>query len=530
MKTLYYGGTILTMEKESEPEAILVENGRIIGVGKKTELAATSAITEYDLMGKALLPAFLDPHSHLTAVAQTLGMADLNGADSFEEIARRLKEYLTQAKPQPGEWIIGFGYDQNALQEKRHPNKRLLDQVHSGNPVLITHASGHMGVLNSAALAALGITGDTQDPEGGRIGRMPGSREPDGFLEETAFTGRTGQVPRPTIAQQLRQLSRAEEIYLKNGITTIQDGLTRDPEWSLLSTAAEQQRLKADVVCYADLEQNEGFLELHPDYAGKYHNHLKIGGYKIFLDGSPQGRTAWVRTPYCGEPADYCGYPVHPTPKVAKFIKTALREHAQLLAHCNGDAAAEQLISCLEEAVLETGQQPVRPVMIHAQLVQRDQLPRMAKLGMFASFFTAHTWYWGDIHLKNFGRDRAEKISPARSAQEFGVPFTFHQDSPVIPPDMIDTLWCAVNRRTKEGVSLDGGEKISILEALEAITRNAAAQYGEEQEKGTIREGKRADLVILSENPLAVPPEDLRRIKVVETIRAGETLYRSDIK
>jgi predicted amidohydrolase YtcJ len=524
LKQLYFGGPILTMEDVPDPEAVLVVDGRIEQTGRLSEFSGEAEVQRIDLKGRALLPAFLDPHSHLTAVAQTLGLADLSGVVSFEEIKSRMCAYMEQANPQPGEWVIGFGYDPNSLQEKQHPTKLLLDEI-SSNPVVITHASGHMGVMNTAALEALNITEETPDPEGGRIGRMAGSREPDGFLEETAFTGQSGRIPRPTLAQQLRQLSRAEEVYFRHGITTIQDGLTRSAEWELLHAAAEQNLLRADVVCYVDLEQSADLLTENPEYCAQYHHHLKIDGYKIFLDGSPQGRTAWMSTPYCGEPEGYCGYPVHPTVQIKEFVKKALLEKMPLLAHCNGDAAAEQLISCMEEAMLETGREPVRPVMIHAQLVRRNQLARMAKLGMFASFFTAHSWHWGDVHLQNFGLKRAEHISPAHSAKEFGVPFTFHQDSPVIPPDMIETVWCAVNRRTKNGVSLDGGEKIDVLDALKAVTLHAAEQYGEQDEKGSIREGKRADFVILSEDPRRVPPDQLKRIRVLETIREGQTLF-----
>ena len=526
MKTVYYGGDILTMENGPMPEAVLVTDGRIARLGSREELCSEPDVQLVDLKGHALLPAFIDPHSHIMAVARTLGMVDLSDAASFAEIQQKLRQYWEQEHPAPGEWVIGFGYDHNNLAEQAHPDREVLDAVSDQNPVLISHASGHMGVTNSAGLKALGVTAQTTDPEGGRIGRLANG-EPSGFLEETAFIARTAQIPLPPEERLLERISRAEDIYFRHGITTIQEGVCGRSEWTLLLKMAEQKRLRADVVCYADMVQHAALLAEYPEYVNQYRNRLKLGGYKIYLDGSPQGRTAWMTEPYEGE-AEYRGYPVHSGEKVAGFLKKALREEAQLLAHCNGDAAAEQYLSCMEEAVLETGRRPVRPVMIHAQLVRPDQLSRMTELGMFASFFTAHSWYWGDVHLKNFGRARAEKISPARSAMERGTAFTFHQDSPVIPPDMIETVWCAVNRVTKNGVSLDGGEKIPVLEALKAVTISAAAQYGEQAEKGSIREGKRADFVILSENPLQVPQDELKRIRVEETIREGETVYRSN--
>jgi predicted amidohydrolase YtcJ len=164
-------------------------------------------------------------------------------------------------------------------------------------------------------------------------------------------------------------------------------------------------------------------------------------------------------------------------------------------------------------------------VLIHAQLLGPDQLPRVRELGAMCSFFPAHVWYWGDEHLKNFGETRARHCSPAASALRAGVPFTFHQDSPVVQPDMLETVWCAVCRVTKAGVLLGPEERIPAAEALRAVTASAARQYFEENDKGTLAPGKRADLVILSQDPTAVPPEQIREIRVLETVRNGGTVY-----
>ena len=140
----------------------------------------------------------------------------------------------------------------------------------------------------------------------------------------------------------------------------------------------------------------------------------------------------------------------------------------------------------------------------------------------------AHVYHWGDVHVKNFGLERAEHISPAGSALAQNIPFTFHQDAPVIRPDMLETVWCAANRLTRSGRLLGEDERIPVLEALRAVTVNAAWQYFEEERKGSLRPGKRADLVLLSADPLAVPAEEIREIQVLETIKAGETIYQSE--
>lgn len=528
-QTVYFNGDIVTMEVPLYAEAVLARDGKIARVGSlaEVEAAAGGPAARVDLGGATMLPAFVDPHSHITSFANTLGLVPLQGADSMEEIIRRLKERMEERPLKPGEWLVGHGYDNNFLPGKLHPDRRVLDQVSNEAPIIIAHASGHMGVMNSAALRASGIGPDTGDPEGGRIGRLEDGREPSGYLEENAFMNSSRNIPAPTMEQMLDRLESAQDIYLSQGIATVQDGLTKAADWALLQAAAEAGRLKVDVVSYVDLKDHRSLARDNPRYLGKYRGGLKIGGYKIFLDGSPQGRTAWMSRPYENAGDGYCGYPIYSDEKVEEFCRDALREGVQLLAHCNGDAAAAQYLRCFAQALRRTeGANDIRPVMIHAQLLRPDQLPSLKPLHMIPSFFAAHVYHWGDVHIENFGVERARSISPARSAWKEGIPFTFHQDTPVIAPNMLETLWCAVNRLTRSGVLLGADERLPVLEALRAVTGNGAYQYFEEKDKGSIAEGKRADFVILSGNPLKVAPMELRELSVEATIRGGEVLYR----
>ena len=248
----------------------------------------------------------------------------------------------------------------------------------------------------------------------------------------------------------------------------------------------------------------------------------------MFLDGSPQGKTAWMLSPYKGEDS-YCGYPTHSDEEVDELLTEVLKRKKQVLVHCNGDAAAEQYIRELEKLKEKYSLDDLhRPVMIHAQLVQKNQLDRMKKLRMIPSFFTSHTYYWGDIHIQNFGFERASSISPARSAQLFKMPFTFHQDSPVVPCNMMKTIWCAVNRITRNGIVLGEDEKIDVYTALKAVTIYGAYQYFEEDKKGSIEVGKKADFVILEKNPLKVDPKALDQIQVLETIHEGRVVFKKE--
>lgn len=314
--------------------------------------------------------------------------------------------------------------------------------------------------------------------------------------------------------------------------------------------------LKLDLISYMDIRDSDAARNTFESHIKNYKGHMKIGGYKMFLDGSPQGRTAWMRTPYLPETPDkqekrqgdasprthetkedYCGYNTLEDSQVKENILKAELEDMQLLAHCNGDMAAEQYMDQLETVYreLESGHSrkpgfyrgDIRPVMIHAQLLGLDQLERVKKLGVIPSFFLAHVYHWGDIHMRNFGPERAGRISPAASALKEGICFTLHQDSPVIMPDMMETLWCAVNRRTREGKVLGPEERIPVWDALKAVTVNGAYQYFEENEKGTVTPGKKADFVVLEQNPLETGADEIRNIRVLATIKEDRLLWKA---
>lgn len=528
---IYFNGSIITMESpepSAEPEALLIRDGKIAQLGTVSDILRlrTNHTKVIDLMGKTLMPAFIDAHSHISALAATLAYASLEGAKSFDEIEIRLNRFIAQKQPKQGEWIVGFGYDHNILAEKRHPDKELLDAVSVDHPIVISHASGHMGAVNSLALQQMNITQNTPDPEGGMIGRIPGSDEPSGYLEETAFTAFTNSIPKPTLDQRVKLLKEAQHTYVKYGITTVQEGFVREEDWAGLKAMAEGQQFVVDVIGYIDMKNSSTLVQNEAKYVKKNVNRLKIGGYKIFLDGSPQGRTAWLSQPYEDAEDGYRGYPIYEDQEVERLVRIAYEEELQLLTHCNGDAAAEQLIQAFEH-VLSAGNHDseLRPVMIHAQTVRKDQIQRMKPIHMIPSFFIAHVYYWGDIHIKNLGKERAFKISPAKTAIKEDVVYTFHQDSPVVPPNMLHTVWCAVNRITKNGVLLGETERITPYEALKGVTINAAYQYVEEHTKGSIKEGKLADLIILDQNPLQVDPIKIKDIRIMETIKEGKTVY-----
>lgn len=519
------------MEDELYAEALMVTDGVISKVGKFEDVInlRDEQTSMYDLQGMTLMPAFIDTHSHITALATTLRIADLSRVKSFAEIVETLKRFREGKQFKANDWIMGFGYDHNRLEEGRHPDKSVLDEVSTDNPVLIAHASGHMGVVNSVALSAVGINSESPDPEGGVVGRVAGSSEPDGYLEEKAFISMSSEAPSATDDEMRSLMNEAQKVYLSYGITTAQDGLVNGEELHMLDLAASNGDLVMDVVGYVDMNKSKGLVDEHPEYLKGYRGGFRIGGYKVILDGSPQGRTAWLTRPYENAEDGYSGYPVYSNEKVKGFFRNAIDEGRQILVHCNGDAAADQYISAYRDALDEVGEEVnIRPVMIHAQTLRPDdQLDEVRELGIIPSYFIAHTYHWGDVHLKNLGRDRAFNISPAGTSEEKDIIYTFHQDTPVIPPNMLETVWCAVNRVSRNGVVMGEKQRVSVLQALRAVTVNAAYQYFEEDVKGSLRDGKMADMVVLDSNPLKVDPVDVKDIRVLATLKKGAVVYEA---
>ena len=521
MKTIFYNGDFITLES-NKADAILIENGIIKKVGTIEEIFnyKDSNTEIHDLEGKTMMPAFMDAHSHFSGVANNLLKVDLEDCENFDEIKSKLITFKKENNILDGEWIIACNYDHNKLQEKTHPKKEIIDSVLPNNPVLLQHKSGHSGVINSKGLEYLKIDENTKEINGGMIEKIDGKLT--GYLEENAFIELQLKIPMPSIQNLIDAYRNAQEIYLKNGITTLQDGMIYKEMIPIYKKLIEDRILKIDLVSYIKINEKEKFMESFKEYFDQYKDNLKIGGYKIFLDGSPQARTAWMRTPYLDD-TNYFGYGTMNENQLEKAVKTAYEDNMQILAHCNGDKAAEQYIDAIKS---NKNNNDIRPVMIHAQLLGKDQIADLKKTGIIPSFFINHIYHLGDTHIKNFGFDRAKEICPVGTALKQGVIYTFHQDSPVISPNMFESIWCAVKRVTKNGVALDEKEKISVLDAIKGVTINVAYQYFEEDKKGSIKEGKNADLIIIDKNPLKVKIDEIRDIKVLATFKDGKIVYK----
>lgn len=251
-QTLYFGGPIVTMERELYVQALLTEGERILYAGSLhgAEERAEGTVRRVDLKGRALLPAFVDAHSHLTAYANTFLQAGLGECASWEDLGRRLSAFAARESLAPGEWVRGEGYDHNELAEGRHPARQLLDAACPGHPVMIQHRSGHVGVFNTLALERLGVNEETPCPPGGRMERGPDGKL-TGYMEENAFLQLQKRVPLPDTEDLLAAYDKAQRSYASYGVATVQEGMMPDQLIPLYRQLLERDLLWLDVVGYA---------------------------------------------------------------------------------------------------------------------------------------------------------------------------------------------------------------------------------------------------------------------------------------
>ncbi len=539
--TVYYNGDIITMASD-EPEmveALVTKAGKIAYVGSLTEAQNKyKSAAQVNLKNRTLLPSFIDPHSHFGLVSNTMGQANLNpppigDVDSIDKMLQTLKAYKEDNSIADGEWIFAWGYDETQLSEERHPTKDEIDSVLPNNPVYLQHTSGHMGVANSKGLAAMNITADSQAPAGGNITRVAGSNEPNGLVQETAmypFMYNLLQIMTPKQAQFFEQ---TQDYYAKNGVTTANDGSTTRDAIEFFQSQADAGKLKIDLIALAGVSDLDENLADENFRWKTYQNGFKVQGTKIIADGSPQGKTAYFTEPYLTPVAD-CKSDCRGLPSISQdemnemFVKAYQRDN-QLFIHNNGDAATDMILKAHEHAVKETGQaadKDRRIVPIHTQFVRPDQLQAFKKYNMLPSFFTNHAYFWGDVHVQNLGEKRAYFSSPIATADKMGIIYTNHSDDTVTPLDPLFSVWSAVNRSSRSGNIIGQEERATPYQALKAITSHAAYEFFEEDSKGSLVEGKLADLVILDANPLTVDSDKIRDIKVIKTIKEGKTIYQ----
>jgi predicted amidohydrolase YtcJ/heat shock protein HslJ len=536
---IYFGGDILTMAGDAPVyvEALAVQDGKIIFAGPRDEAEALADedTRQVDLAGKTLLPAFIDGHSHyinsLLVANQARVYAPPSGpGKDVPSIIAEIKRFAEERNIPKGEFIMAYGYDDSVMPDGRLLNRDDLDAAFPDNPVRVDHVSMHGAVMNSLALRKYGISAATETPPGGVIVRKPGTDEPWGLIMETAFLPVMEQAEPMTAEQEIEWSRAGQMLYAEAGVTTAHEGATHLPQFETMRRASEAGANIIDVVAYPFITDVDKVLAEFPvEEWGSYHDRFKVGGVKITLDGSPQGRTAYFTTPYLqGGPSgeqDWTGEPTFPQDLANKMVKKVHDLGVPLLVHTNGDAAIDSFLEAYAFARDGDDGRPWNVTTIHTQFLRKDQIPAFVANGIRPSFYTLHTFYFADTHIANRGEAQAAYLSPMRDAIDAGLRPTNHTDFVVAPLDQMMMLWSAVNRVSRAGREVGPDQRVTPYEGLKTMTVWAAEQYGEEASKGTLETGKLADLVILDANPLKVDPMAIREIRVVETIKEGGTIF-----
>lgn len=538
--TVYYGGDILTMAGNTPEyvEAIVVREGEIQFVGTSSEAMKIAGASHQmiNLEGKTLMPSFIDPHSHFinalgVSTQANCSPSPVGKADDVSGVIEALQNLKETKNIPDGQLIIGYGYDDTVMPKGKLLNRDDLDKALPNNPVMVLHVSLHGAVLNSKAMKQFGISENTKTPAGGIIVRKPGTKEPYGLIMETAFLPIFSQLPKPSEEELMQQLKAGQMLYAEAGITTAQEGASHIGDVKIMQQAADSEALFIDVVSYPFITEFDTiFKQYNAEDFGKYNNNFKLGGIKITIDGSPQGRTALFTTPYLtGGPSgekNWLGEPTFTQEEVNQMLKNVYDKGLQSTFHANGDGAIDMCIKAHEYASNGNPTKERRTTIIHSQFVRSDQLDKYVEYKMIPSLYTEHTFFFADAHIKNRGLEQASFISPMKTAIEKGLRPTNHTDFNVAPLDQMMVIWTAVNRVSRKGEIIGEDERVSPYQALQAITINAAYQYFEEDKKGTLEKGKLADLVILDHNPLKIDPMKIKNIQVQETIKEGKTIFK----
>ena len=527
---LYLGGTILTMDRSlSEAEAAAVIGNRIVAVGSRRDASSAlpAGYRQFDLGGRTMMPGFNEAHNHMIGFGETLNQIDCGypAVDSIEDIVNAVRE---RSRGEPtGTWIIGRGYDDNKLAERRHPTRHDLDAATVDHPVMIVNGSGHLSAVNSLALKLGGVDRDSADPEGGHFVR-DANGELTGVLHETAQGPIRDAIPDSTLDDFVDALKRCNDAYVSAGITSSQDAGSNSADRIRayqVASARGDLKLRTSMMIRENLLPQIDEIGLMQGFGS---DRLRIGPIKMFIDGSLIGRTAAVTIPFLEDPSDdNLGLTMMSQERLDGYVMHAHRLGYQIAIHAIGDRGIDMVLDAYEKALIEIPREDHRHRIEHCGICRPDILDRIARLGVIPVSQPVFINEYGDGFIRHLGLDRVQLTYPFRSFLERGITLVFSSDCPVSSFNPLKSVQAAVTERTGSGASYALEEAVTVEEALEMFTVAGAYATFEEGIKGAIQPGMLADFAILESDPRSVDPEALADIPVSATIIGGETVYEA---
>ena len=527
---LYKNAKIFTSDQKNPyAEAMAVTDGKISWIGKAEEAEAVNAEKTVDMEGRRILPGFVDSHMHAIMLADCCQQISAlpPAVNSIEELIRAIENKRTQQEE--GQWVMGWGYDEGKLAERRAPDRYDLDRGCSDSPVMVKRNCGHVCSVNSKALEMAGVTADTPDPEGGKIGRDENG-EPNGILYENGRNVLNGILSEKTVSQMADDLVALDKILVSQGVTTAADmGEFMDDDYKDIYAQAAARGMKVKVGGYYmwdgvknDPEFDITEEDMNPD------NQFRVAGIKLIGDGSVGGKTAWCDRPYLGSNEDF-GFPVCSDEDIEDAIRFCKEHKCQLSIHAMGAKTIDRAIEhTWSQKPWTEGCAPyVR--LEHVTMPTEDAVKKAAGSGI--AFVTQPIFLYAEIesYLANLGPERMKECYNIADWQKEGVRMSFSTDAPATawatPSDPLVCIKAAVTRKAWDGTDCGQRHKVDVETAIRLYTAESAPMLGFGN-TGMLKEDFCADFVVLDRDILEIPAEEIDKISIEETYINGEQVYR----
>jgi predicted amidohydrolase YtcJ len=542
-------GKVLTLDAhDSIAQAIAVRTGAIVAVGTDRDILRLAGIATQiiDLHGRTATPGLIDSHAHIAdGGIGELYDVQLTDAISIEEIVRRVKLGIASLKP--GEWLVGEGWDEGKLTERRYVLAEDLDKVSLDNPVWLGHTSGHYGVANSYALRMAHITADTADPPAGTIDRDP-KGHPTGVLKESAMNLVVNLIPPPTPEQRRAGILRSIETLHKEGITAVKDPAIDAPTWDAYRQLLSDGQLVEHVcvlwnagVTLVSAKEALALIEAQPKPpASLGDGRLLSCGAKIFIDGSGGARTAWVYKEWNKNSTEVdtgnVGYPNMDPDVYRQQVRLFHQAGIHIGTHAIGDRAIDTVVDTYAAMLKEKPTYGLRHSIIHANIPSDHAIQVMAALerkydAAYPETQAPFMWWIGDLYAANFGPERSLRLMPFKTYLQHGIRWGGGSDYPVTPVPARFGLWASAERETLKGTygahPFGTAESIDIHQALRSYTTWAARQLFLEDRIGSLQKGKEADIAIWHQDMYEMPTKELRDLHCEMTIFHGKIVYQA---
>jgi len=532
--TICYGGPIITVNaKNEEVEALAVKGGKIVATGTKSEVTKgwqSSSTQIVNLQGKTVMPGLIDPHVHiiLTAVSEYISLDLSNFTTQYDTVTTLSNKLKAHLKTLPkGQWLLGFGVDPSRTNPfMAELTADVLDKVSTEVPIFVLNQSGHIAYVNHKAFEIAGIADSTPNPAGGGVFQKNAQGKLTGVLIEGAsYLPFLAKMPPPSEVDLLKAVQKTGKMIASKGVTTTTEitvgamlGLDKEVKLLQSVSASKDWPLRVRAYLYGPAVP-KGFNAIKPNDGD---DRLRFVGIKFVSDGSTQGLTAALKQPY--------SYPVgsnrlgdlnYQDADIYSLAKPFFDQGWQLSIHANGDRAVEQTLNNYAKLLAGNPKPETRRLRIeHFTINTPEQVKKAVQLGVVPGFTVGHVDYWGEAFYNHIvGPERASRIAPGASFKKEGARFTYHSDSPISPvnplryiSEGVDRLWQKPPRKV-----LGPQERVTVDDAIRAVTINAAYQLMSDDQIGSLEVGKQADLVILEKNPRKISSEKIANIKVIET-------------